>query len=106
MSILSDFNRWLAECCHVSSRGSVLTPGDLVHCGLHEYRCRRPMPNGLPVDRRTPNEVPAWRARIEKARRDIARSGADSLRDEIVERLTDDDVFHALERVKRWAKVR
>ena len=73
MGTLTDHNRWLSGCRHVSNNGTHLTPGDIVHCGLGDYVESMRCPNGLPVDRRTPDQVPAWRRRVEKARRDIVR---------------------------------
>ena len=71
MSTLTDHNRWLSGCRHVSNKGTHLTPGDIVHCGLGDYVESMRCPNGLPVDTRNPDQVPAWRRRVEKARRDI-----------------------------------
>ena len=106
MSILSDHNRWLAGCRHVSNKGTHLTPGDIFHCGLGDYVESMRCPNGMPVDTRTPNEVPSWRRRVEKARAFLARCRESDFRDDLSELLTDDDVFHAIERVKQWENKR
>ena len=66
----ADWNRWLAGCR--PRRGFGLTAGDTMHCGLADYTEPFPCPNGLPIDTRKPGESPRWRARVERAKRDIA----------------------------------
>ena len=72
MSDYSRFIRWSSGCRNHRSTGGQ-TAGDTMYLGLTDYDQPFPCPNGLGVDTRTPDQVPAWRARIEKAKRDIER---------------------------------
>jgi len=74
MSILSDWIRWEASCR--TRRGSGITAGDTMHCGLGEYDSLRPCPNGIPIDKRLPGDAEWWRERVERARRDIEKHQA------------------------------
>lgn len=70
MSITSDFTRWQSGCVNGTAEG--VTAGDTMHLGLRSYSQEYPCPNGLEVRNEDPSGVPAWRNRIDKARKDIA----------------------------------
>lgn len=64
----SDLLRWDRSCMDGKSYG--ITPGDTMMMGMRTYREMFPCPNGLRQDDSTPATNPAWRARIEKAKRE------------------------------------
>lgn len=94
--------RWIAGCRNAPGQSHRAT-GDEFHQGNSGgYTEPFPCPNGLPIDRRAPDQVPAWRKRIEKAKLWSAMCQASAERDELAENLTDDDVHNALERLIKW----
>lgn len=60
--------RWIAGCRNAPGQSHRAT-GDEFHQGNYGgYTEPFPCPNGLPIDRRTPDQVPAWRERVERAK--------------------------------------
>lgn len=102
MAAWSDYYRWALECRPVSSRGSCLTFGDIVHRGYQDYYAPRPCPNGLPHDPRAPLETEWGRERHEKRKREIESYRQSALRDELAGQLTDDDILKAIGRIIEW----
>ena len=71
MSSVAEFIRWDARCRNMPAHG--VTAGDTFWLGLRDYVEMYPCPNGLPIDHRQPEEVPAWNERVAKAKRDIEK---------------------------------
>ena len=67
MSDYAKFLRWDRSCSDRPGYG--MTPGDTMHGGLRDYNETHPCPNGLPVQTGGPQTSPAWRQRVERARR-------------------------------------
>ena len=72
MSDYSRFVAWQAGCRNAPGKSHRM-PSDEFHQGnCGGYSQAMYCPNGLPIDRGIPSESPAWRERVEKAKRDIA----------------------------------
>ena len=71
MSSVAAWIRWESRCRNMPAHG--MTAGDTYYLGLRDYVEMYPCPNGLPIDHRQPAEVPAWNARVAKAKRDRDR---------------------------------
>ena len=71
MSSVAAFIRWDSRTRNMPAHG--VTAGDTYHLGLRDYVEMYPCPNGIPIDHRQPEEVPAWNERVAKAKRDIEK---------------------------------
>jgi hypothetical protein len=81
-----------------------VTAGDTYYLGLRDYVEMYPCPNGLPIDHREPSEVPAWRQRIEKAKRDIEKHKSEQRVQLLAEQLTDEAILSEIEVIRKWAR--
>ena len=97
---VADHIRWMGQMNQGARYGA--TAGDSFHQGTYDYSTSRPYPNGLPTDPMTPGETQWWRDRIERARQWIEMCRQSTERDQLAERLSDDDVHQALERLIQW----
>ena len=67
-NLAAAFNRWDAGCWNYPNQS--LTGSEFAFGGIADYGEPYPCPNSLGLSERALNESPAWRRRIEKARRD------------------------------------
>ena len=72
--------------------------------GLTDYDEPFPCPNGLGIDDRKPGEVPAWRARIEKAKRDIEAFENDMRVLFLAKSISVEQVKKDVEEIRAWVK--
>ena len=70
MSTVAEFIRWEAGTWNYPNQS--LTGSEYMFGGIADYGQEYPCPNGLGISERKLSESPAWRRRIEKARRDAA----------------------------------
>lgn len=56
------------------------------------------------MDRRAPQDCPAWNEKIEKARRDIAELEAEQRLRRVAELITEQEIIQEIEVIRTWAK--
>jgi hypothetical protein len=81
-----------------------VTAGDTYYLGLRDYVEMYPCPNGLPIDLREPAEVPAWNARVAKAKLDIEKHKSEQRVQLLADELTDETILSEIEAIRKWAR--
>lgn len=98
MSEYSNFLRWDRSCSDRPGYG--MTPGDTMHLGLRDYNETHPCPNGLSVQTGGPQVSPAWRERVDRARRFIEQWNSEQRVVSLAESITDEQLDLFLELMK------
>ena len=101
MSSVAEFIRWDARCRNMPAHG--VTAGDTFWLGQRDYVEMYPCPNGLPIDHRQPEEVPAWNERVAKAKRDIEKHRSEQRVQLLAEVISDEQILTEIEAIRRWA---
>jgi len=101
VSSVAAFIHWDARCRNMPAHG--VTAGDTYWLGLRDYVPPYPCPNGLPIDHRQPADVPAWRERVAKAKRDIENHKSEQRVQLLAESISIEDVRKGLEVLRSWA---
>lgn len=100
MSSVSAFWRWDAGC--------VFTASNLCDSGMRgwhfDYLQPYPCPNGLPIKTGVPSESPAWRARLERARKESNEWDRTIRVREAAEALTVETILNDMEVIRVWAR--
>lgn len=97
----SAWYRWIEQAERGKAYGACAS--DTFYLGLR-FGTTRPCPNGLEMDRTTPENNPAWRARIEKAKAFIERCHQEIRVRNVAGSITDEQLdmwIEALSNVRR-----
>lgn len=101
MSSVAAFIRWDARCRNMPGHG--MTAGDTHYLGLRDYVEMYPCPNGLPIDHRQPADVPAWNARVAKAKLDIEKHKSEQRVLWLASEMTKEQILLDVEKIRTWA---
>ena len=101
MSTVAEFIRWDGGCWNYPNQS--LTGSEYAYGGIADYGQEYPCPNGLGLSERALSESPAWRRRIEKARKDAAEWSAEIRVRELAATITVDEIQQDLQEIRIWA---
>jgi hypothetical protein len=88
---------------YINERSFGATAGDSYWLGLGTYDVVDPFAR-YRDDERKPITHPMWRARIEKAKRDIEKHKSEQRVQVLAEQLTDETIFLEIEAIRKWAR--
>ncbi len=80
------------------------TAGDSFWMGYGDYDVVDPFARYREHEESKPITHPMWRARIEKAKRDIEKHKSEQRVQLLAEQLTDETIFLEIEAIRKWAR--
>jgi hypothetical protein len=89
---------------YMNERSCGATAGDSYWLGLGTYDVVDPFARYREHEESKPITVPAWRERIEKAKRDIEKHKSEQRVQLLAEQLTDETIFLEIEAIRQWAR--
>jgi hypothetical protein len=89
---------------YMNDRSCGATAGDSYWLGLGTYDVVDPFARYREHEESKPITVPAWRERIEKAKRDIEKHKSEQRVQLLAEQLTDETIFLEIEAIRQWAR--
>lgn len=87
----------------MNERNYGATAGDSFWMGYGDYDEVDPFARYRDEEEPKPITVPAWRARIEKARRDIEKHKSEQRVQLLAESISDDQILTEIEAIRTWA---